>query len=165
MSATARTPIINDNISGVICLQLLHLVRYEARFSIALRYLPLDCDTHAGDDDLLVFFEDAGEDDHLDRVGKIGNFEKRHTFAFLGENRPYALDEAADHRIDATEIRFGVFDGSFLVVEFRIVFVERMAGDVEAEQFLFPRKALVLRGGRGGGEAQYGRCRRESAEE
>ena len=98
---------------------------------------------------LCVFRVEIGEDHHLDRAALVVEDELRHQLSFV---RPLLDLRFLDLRHDAADVddivnmlmkRIGGGVGE----EFQLVgvFVERMAGDVETERFLFEAQLLVVR--------------------
>src|SRR3989344_1949769 len=118
---------------------------YKAGLSVPVRDFAFERDARARRHDGFALFESPREDDDLDRVRKVGDFEESHFLAVFRHIDTRAFDESRDDRFDALQVLLGVFDGLFHIFEFRLVLIERMARDVEAEQFFLPREQRLQR--------------------
>src|SRR3989344_633493 len=85
------------------------------------------------------------EGDDLDVAGEIRDLEESHFLTLFGENELRRFHEAGDYGLHGPKLLFCILDGRFLVLEFVFVLIEWMPGNVETEEFFFPRKLLVER--------------------
>src|SRR3989344_7483354 len=120
---------------------------YKTRLAVAVRDFAFKRDAYARRHDWLVLFEGPREYHDLDRVREISELEESHFLAVLSHIDARAFDESRDDRFHALEMLFGVFDALFYVRKFRLVLVERMPRDVQAEELFFPCQKRLERYG------------------